>query len=138
MIEAAGGLVTRANDDGIEILVVHRPRYDDWSLPKGKLDPGETHEVAALREVQEETGWRCELLTELPTVEYDDRRGRPKRVRYWRMRPIDQVKWEPNQEVDQVLWIPAPRAATLLSYDVDRGLVEVGLGGRVDHNGGAG
>jgi 8-oxo-dGTP diphosphatase len=139
MVEAAGGLVTRAGEHGIELLVVHRPRYDDWSLPKGKLEPGETHEAAARREVEEETGWQCELGDELlPAVRYTDRHGRPKRVRYWRMRAVDQGKWEPNHEIDQVLWIPASEAATLLSYDVDRTLVETQLGGRVDHTGGAG
>ena len=79
-IQAAGGLVVR---DG-EVLVVHRPRYSDWSLPKGKLDPGESWEEAALREVEEEAGVRGRLVRELPAVTYDHK-GRPKRVRYWLM-----------------------------------------------------
>jgi 8-oxo-dGTP diphosphatase len=129
VIEAAGGIVTRDNGGAIEVLVVHRPRYDDWSLPKGKLEPGETHEQAAQREVAEETGWHCKLGRELPEVRYTDSRGRPKRVRYWRMEPVDQGKWEPNREIDDVRWIPAAEAATLLSYEVDRGLVDAVIGG---------
>jgi 8-oxo-dGTP diphosphatase len=129
MIEAAGGVVTRDNGGVVEVLVVHRPRYDDWSLPKGKLEPGETHEQAAHREVAEETGWECELGAELPAVCYSDSRGRPKRVRYWRMAPRHQGKWEPTTEIDATRWIPAAEAATLLSYDVDRGLVETVIGG---------
>src|SRR3954463_8077930 len=83
---AAGGVVIR--DDG-RIAVVHRPKYDDWSLPKGKLDPGEGFEEAALREVEEETGLRSRLGRELPSTEYTDSKGRPKLVRYWQMEPIE-------------------------------------------------
>ena len=81
-VEAAGGVVL--DDDG-RVALVHRPRYDDWSLPKGKLDAGESFEEAALREVEEETGMRCRLLDELDPVEYRDNKGRQKLVRYWRM-----------------------------------------------------
>ena len=88
IVEAAGGVVARAaRRTRAEVLLVHRPKYDDWSLPKGKLEPGETHEAAACREVEEETGWRCALGEELPAVRYMDRQGRPKHVRYWRMTP---------------------------------------------------
>ena len=90
MIEAAGGVVWRRGSKGsLKVLLVHRPRYDDWSLPKGKLDPGESHRHAALREVEEETGLRCKLGEELPEVRYEDRKGRAKRVRYWSMEPVD-------------------------------------------------
>jgi 8-oxo-dGTP diphosphatase len=124
-IEAAGGLVVRDGPDGDEILVVHRPKYDDWTVPKGKLDPHETHEAAARREVEEETGWRCTLGEELATVRYTDRHGRPKRVRYWRMTPLEFTSFTPNDEVDEVRWLPTARAATLLTYDADRRLVEL-------------
>ena len=104
--------------DGL-VAVVHRPRYDDWSLPKGKLDPGESFEEAALREVEEETGLRCRLVRELPTVRYDVR-GRLKEVRYWAMEVDDEIPFVPNDEVDQVRWVGQQEALALLSYDRDR------------------
>jgi 8-oxo-dGTP diphosphatase len=125
-VRAAGGVVTRSGPDGTtEVLVVHRPRYDDWSLPKGKLHEGERWEDAALREVEEETGCRCRLLEELGVRRYQDRHGRPKEVRYWRMEPVDEAPFTPNDEVDEVRWLPIAEAATLLSYDGDRRLLEV-------------
>jgi 8-oxo-dGTP diphosphatase len=114
-VEAAGGVVLR---DG-RVAVVHRPRYDDWSLPKGKLDPGESFEDAALREVEEETGLRCRLVRELPAVEYQVR-GRPKLVRYWAMEVEDETPFVPNHEVDEVRWLEPQEALALLSYDRDR------------------
>jgi 8-oxo-dGTP diphosphatase len=114
-VQAAGGVVLR---DG-RVAVVHRPRYDDWSLPKGKLDPGESFEDAALREVEEETGLRCTLVRELPTVEYEVR-GRPKMVRYWAMEVADETAFVPNDEVDELRWLEPQEALALLSYDRDR------------------
>src|SRR6058998_3412885 len=99
-IRAAGGVVVH---DG-RVAVVHRPKYDDWSLPKGKLDPGETSEAAALREVEEETGIRCSLGDELPPVTYADRHGRAKVVRYWAMEPVS-GEFVANAEVDEVRWV---------------------------------
>ena len=99
LVRAAGGVVTRPGGVGVELLVVHRPRYDDWSLPKGKLDPGETWEEAALREVHEETGYRCHLGEEVGQVSYRDRKDRPKLVRYWAMRVVG-GGFEPNDEVE--------------------------------------
>ena len=86
-VRAAGGVVV---SDGT-VALIHRPKYDDWSLPKGKLDPGESWEEAALREVREETGVPCRLREELPSVSYSDSRGRPKTVRYWRMEPVGEA-----------------------------------------------
>lgn len=128
-VRAAGGVVTRAAAGGapggsLEYLVVHRPRYDDWSLPKGKLEPGESFEDAARREIEEETGVRVELGAALPASEYVDRHGRPKVVHYWRMTPIGAAAWDPGDEVDETRWITAAQAATLLSYEHDRRLIE--------------
>ena len=85
LVRAAGGVVVRAGADGPEVLLVHRPAYDDWTFPKGKLDRGETEEECALREVEEETGLRCTLGRELGSTTYRDGKGRRKRVRYWLM-----------------------------------------------------
>lgn len=123
VIEAAGGVIwRRARKGTLEVLVVHRPRYDDWSLPKGKLDPGETHRRAALREVEEETGLRCTTQAELRAVTYEDRKGRPKRVRYWAMVVVD-GEFTPNSEVDEVRWVPADSVAELLTYGRDADVV---------------
>ena len=123
MIEAAGGVVWRRSSKGaIKVLLVHRPRYDDWSLPKGKLEPGETHRNAALREVEEETGLRCEAHGELEEVLYRDRKGRPKRVRYWSMEPVN-GSFEPNDEVDEVRWVTIDEVRDHVSYSRDASVV---------------
>ena len=121
-VKASGGVVRRAGEDGVEIAIVHRPQYDDWSLPKGKLDPGETWEEAALREVEEEIGLRCTLGEELPHVEYADRKGREKVVRYWLMEP-EEGSFKPNPEVDELRWLIPSAAADLLTYPHDQALV---------------
>jgi len=124
VVQAAGGVVTRnARDGTLEVLVVHRPRYDDWSLPKGKLEPGESFEDAARREIEEETGVRVELGAALPTTDYVDRHGRPKVVHYWRMTPVGETAWQPSDEVDETRWINVAEAGALLSYEHDRRLV---------------
>lgn len=121
---AAGGVVWRKVAGGqVEILLVHRPRYDDWTLPKGKLDPGETHEQAARREVEEETGLRCTPGSELPPTSYRDRRGRPKTVRYWAMTPTA-GRFRPNDEVDEVRWLQPAEASALLTYGRDAQTVD--------------
>jgi 8-oxo-dGTP diphosphatase len=122
VVRAAGGVVWRPAAGGVEVLVVHRPKYDDWSLPKGKLHDGESDEDGARREVEEETGLRCALGRELPTISYEDRQGRPKVVRYWEMRP-EGGSFTPSREVDEVRWVPADEVVGFLSYDRDRDVV---------------
>ena len=120
-ILAAGGVVVR--DDG-RVAVIHRPRYDDWSLPKGKLDPGESFEDGAVREVLEETGVRGRIVGELEPTSYVDRKGRDKVVRWYRMElDGDPVAFAPNDEVDELRWVTPEEAAGLLTYDHDRALV---------------
>ncbi len=124
-VKASGGVIVRRRGDRVELLIVHRPRYDDWSLPKGKLDDGETDEQCAVREVREETGLDVRLLSELEPVSYDDHRGRPKTVRYWLMEVIDghpMIEAETfvaNDEVDAVRWVTTDEAEGLLSYAHD-------------------
>ena len=115
---AAGGLVRK---DG-KIAVVHRPRYDDWSLPKGKLDEGEGFEEAALREVREETGLVCRIDGHLGDTSYHDRKDRPKLVRYYAM-SCESGEFAPNDEVDELRWLAPGEAADLLTYEYDRELV---------------
>jgi 8-oxo-dGTP diphosphatase len=115
-VQAAGGVLL---DGEGRVALVHRPRYDDWSLPKGKLDRGESFEEAALREVAEETGVRARLLRELPSAEYRDSKGRSKLVRYWLMEVEDDPGFEPNDEADALVWLPLEEAMSLLSYPRD-------------------
>jgi 8-oxo-dGTP pyrophosphatase MutT (NUDIX family) len=122
-VQAAGGVVCRRSERGLEVALIHRPRYDDWSLPKGKLDPGEGFEEAALREVEEETGLSCELGRELGETRYRDRKGRPKLVRYWSMDNCH-GDFSPNDEVDELRWVPVNQAKGMLSYDFDRDLID--------------
>jgi 8-oxo-dGTP pyrophosphatase MutT (NUDIX family) len=118
-VRAAGGVVVRPRLDGsCEVLLVHRPRYEDWTLPKGKASVGETNEECAIREVREETGLRCALGRELASSEYLDRRNRPKVVRYWEMIPLEGDAAGQN-EVDAVAWLPIAEALTTLTYQRD-------------------
>jgi 8-oxo-dGTP diphosphatase len=117
-VEAAGGVVVR---DG-RVALIHRPKYDDWTLPKGKLEPGEDYEEAALREVREETGLHCTLGRELPSTSYEDHKGRSKIVRYWLMEP-QSGEFSPNDEVDELRWLDRDEASALLSHDRDRELL---------------
>jgi 8-oxo-dGTP diphosphatase len=118
-VEAAGGVVVR----GGLVALVHRPRYDDWTLPKGKLDAGESFEQAAVREVEEETGLRCRLERELPSTSYTDHKGREKIVRWWLMQP-EGGDFTPNDETDELRWLDPGEARALLTYERDRELLE--------------
>jgi 8-oxo-dGTP pyrophosphatase MutT (NUDIX family) len=121
-VKASGGVVRRHDDDGLKVALVHRPRYDDWSFPKGKLDKGESWEDAALREVEEEIGVRCRLDAELPPTAYKDPKGRDKVVRYWLMEPLA-GEFVPSDEVDEMRWVTPEEADQLLSYEHDRELL---------------
>lgn len=119
---AAGGIVIRRLGAAEQILVVHRPRYDDWSLPKGKLDEGETLRDAALREVLEETGLACRTGALAGEARYADARGRAKAALYFEM-TAESGRFVPNDEVDEVRWLTPEAAADLLSYAHDAALV---------------
>jgi 8-oxo-dGTP diphosphatase len=118
VVRAAGGVVVRDGDAGREVALVHRPKYDDWTLPKGKAHRGESDEDCALREVEEETGLRCELLEELKSSSYSDSSGCPKVVRYWLMRPVG-GSLQPTREVDRACWVLLADAEQQLTYDRD-------------------
>src|SRR5215204_1069101 len=124
-VRAAGGVVWRDGDQGLEVLVVHRPKYDDWSLPKGKHDEsdGLDDAVCAQREVEEETGYRVTLGPALGTTEYVDGKGRDKVVQYFAMTEPE-GEFAPNDEVDSVLWVSAAEARQQLSYEHDAVVVE--------------
>ncbi|WP_406401226.1 NUDIX hydrolase [Streptomyces sp. NBC_00879] len=123
VILAAGCVLWRRSSfgDGIEIALVHRPKWDDWSHPKGKLKRGEDARAGAVREVLEETGMTCDLGPELPTAWYQVE-GRPKEVRYWAAEATG-GSFEPNREVDRMVWLPPADARGRLTQDRDRQLV---------------
>ena len=119
LVRAGGGVVWRAGPHGQpEVVVVHRPKYDDWSLPKGKREPGESDEECALREVEEETGLRCLLGPELTSSAYIDRKGRPKEVRWWVMTVVE-GDFVVTEEIDEARWLSIDDARSLLSYGRD-------------------
>jgi 8-oxo-dGTP pyrophosphatase MutT (NUDIX family)/broad specificity phosphatase PhoE len=120
LVHAAGGVLWRPGhrESAPEIAVIHRPRYDDWSLPKGKVDPGETEPVTAVREVFEETGHHVELGRRIATVSYPIEQ-RTKKVQYWSARSLG-GSFAPNNEVDDLLWLSAPAAIKKVSYAYDR------------------
>ena len=130
-VKAAGGVIIRQmNGSEPELLLIHRPRRNDWTFPKGKVESGETDEACALREVEEETGLRCEFESELATTAHINSKGRLKEVRYWLMRPVG-GEAAPHNEVDAVRWVSLARAAQLLTYQRDRDLLgSLPAGGR--------
>lgn len=124
VMRAAGGVVVRrSRSRETEIAVIHRPEYDDWTLPKGKIEPDETPEDCALREVREETGLRCDLVRPLGCTAYVDRRGRDKIACYWIME-VRGGKFKAGVEVDRLLWLSVPDAVKRLSYRHDKLLVQ--------------
>jgi ADP-ribose pyrophosphatase YjhB (NUDIX family) len=122
LIRAAGGLLWRDGKNGYEIAVVRRDKYQDWSLPKGKLDPGETWEAGALREVREETGFEAKLLGFAGAVGYTTDKG-PKAVRYWHMLPRG-TQGRIEHDVSEVVWLPLAEARERLDYDLERAVLE--------------
>jgi len=123
VIRAAGGVVCRIGpSDETEVAIIHRPAYDDWTLPKGKVEPDESPENCALREVREETGFRCELRRPLGCTAYVDRRGRDKVACYWVME-VRGGRFRPGIEVDKLVWLPVAQAVKRLTYGRDRTLV---------------
>ncbi|WP_131737880.1 NUDIX hydrolase [Actinomadura roseirufa] len=124
-IRAAGAVLWR---DGPEVALIHRPRYDDWSFPKGKVDKGEHVLRTAVREIEEETGVVARLGRRLPTVAYSID-GRPKTVEYWAARAVAEGALRPNDEVDRLVWLPVAEAEARLSYQHDIDLLHEFLGG---------
>lgn len=124
VIRSAGGIPYRLAGDGQrEVALIHRPSYDDWTFPKGKLEVGEEPEQAALREVAEETGFRVRLADAAGSTSYVDQRGRQKTARYWTMEVLS-GEFAANAEVDQLRWLPIQQALHLLTYDRDRSLLD--------------
>ena len=124
VMRAAGGVVVRRSRSGeTEIAVIHRPEYDDWTLPKGKIEPEETPEDCALREVREETGLRCDLKRPLGCTAYVDRRGRDKIACYWIME-VRGGRFKPGIEVDRLQWLSITDAVKRLTYRHDKLLVQ--------------
>lgn len=124
IVRAAGGLVFRRTPKGkLRVLLVHRPSYDDWSLPKGKADKGETPEQTAVREVLEETGAHCRVVAPLGTNRYRIDGG-VKEVTWFAMRPLpDSPGFKKNSEVDQIKWLNRKKARELLDYETERALI---------------
>jgi 8-oxo-dGTP diphosphatase len=123
-VRAAGGVVRRRVNGVVHTVLVHRPRYDDWSFPKGKLWEGESFEEAARREVLEETGLECRIDGELPPSRYMDQHGEPKVVRYWMMETLDGSVLHPTDEVDEARWLTLAEARDVLTYDRDRTMLD--------------
>ena len=126
IVRSAGGIVARKTENNrLQLLLIHRAKQNDWSFPKGRLELAETAEMAALREVLEETGCQCSLDRELPTLRYIDRHGHPKEVRYWLMTVVNEGPFTPNPEIDQIKWLTFLESFETLSYKMDRVLLKL-------------
>ena len=125
-VRAAGGVVRRSRDGGVELLLVHRPKYDDWSFPKGKCETDEQDEECALREIEEETSLRVALGPELASTSYISK-GRLKLVRYWLVEPQDPAEARAQNEVDALEWLTLEEADARLSYARDREVLRSAL-----------
>lgn len=126
-VRAAGGVAWRDRTGRREFVVVHRPRYDDWSLPKGKAHRRESDEEAALREVEEETGLRCVLGPELPTVRYVLANGAEKTVRWWAMTVAEDLGFNPGDEVDELRWVDRDEFGAIASFGSDLSVLDAFL-----------
>lgn len=123
LVRSAGGIICRhGSRGGVKVALIHRPAYDDWTFPKGKVDGGESLEETALREVEEETGLRCRLVRPLGCTAYADRRGRDKVACYWIMEVVD-GRFRAGDEVDEMQWATIDEAFDILSYRRDRTLL---------------
>lgn len=123
VIEAAGGLLWRESGGKRWLAVIHRPKYDDWTLPKGKLEPGEPWQAAAIREVGEETGCEVRTMEFAGSVSYTVR-GVPKVVLFWHMVPVGESRFRPSDEVDELVWLTVEEAIDRLTHSGERGLVQ--------------
>ncbi len=124
MIRAAGGLLWRWSSSGVELAVVHRKRYGDWTLPKGKLLPGESWEEAAIREVREETGYNTRIESFAGAIGYEVD-SKPKVVRFWHLAIVGELNRQlDSEEVNEVVWLPVREACSRLQYPLEQALVE--------------
>ena len=123
VIEAAGGLLSKETPSGRKIAIIHRERYDDWALPKGKREPGESWQETALREVWEETGCRAVLGMFIGSASYALNGKSPKVVLFWHMTVQKNCKFHPNDEVDRIKWVSPKKALKMLSYKDERDIV---------------
>jgi 8-oxo-dGTP diphosphatase len=126
IVRAAGGVAYRRGNGGVELLLVHRPEYDDWSFPKGKCASDEPDEECAVREIREETNLRVALGPELVSTTYVSK-GRPKLVRYWLVEPQDPDEARAQNEVDAIAWLTPDEAASRLTYARDRDVLRAVL-----------
>ena len=124
LIRAAGGVVVRVVDARMEVACIYRESRGDWTFPKGKLDPGETFEQAALREVHEQSGMRCRVVRFVGPTNYTHRKGRPKIVAYFLME-VDEGEFEPNEEVDDLVWLGLEQVRARLTWDRDQELFDL-------------